>query len=123
MRDRISTVEERQLTAAPTSWRGPTKQAIVDFVASATAQVHEWMKTVRQPELGVRYGCSVAWPGAGKPEHMFAQTSAVNHDDVDREFAYTKASEQSLVLAEQLDWSVVSMRNDWATVFKNDGPP
>ena len=33
----------------------PTKQAIVDFVASATAQVHEWMKTVRQPELGVRY--------------------------------------------------------------------
>ena len=45
----------------------------------------------------------------------------VNHDDADREFAYTKAAEQSLVLAEQLDWTVVSMRNDWSTVFKNDG--
>ena len=37
MRIGLATVEERQTTAALTSWRdGPTKQAIVDFVASAT---------------------------------------------------------------------------------------
>jgi hypothetical protein len=45
----------------------------------------------------------------------------VNHDDADREFAYIKAAEKSLVKAEQLRRTVVSMRNDWSTVFKNDG--
>jgi len=83
--------------------------------------------------------------GPGKPEHIFAQTGRlpafaggnadvdiemlacagfallVNHDDAEREFAYTKAAEKSLATAEQLGWTVVSMKNDWTTVFKNDG--
>jgi hypothetical protein len=44
----------------------------------------------------------------------------VNHDDADREFAYTRAAETSLATAEQLGWTVVSMKRDWTTVFKND---
>ena len=83
--------------------------------------------------------------GPGKPEHIFAQTGRlpafaggnadvdiemltcakfallVNHDDADREFAYTKAAERSLATAEQLGWTVVSMKDDWTTVFKTDG--
>lgn len=79
--------------------------------------------------------------GPGKPEHIFAQTGRlpafaggnadvdiemleaakfsvlVNHDDEDREFAYTKAAERSLARAEELGWTVVSMKNDWSTVF------
>jgi phosphoglycolate phosphatase-like HAD superfamily hydrolase len=79
--------------------------------------------------------------GPGKPEHIFAQTGLlpvfaggnadvdiemlesatfallVNHDDDEREFAYTKAAETSLAKARELGWTVVSMKNDWTTVF------
>ncbi|HEY1247983.1 MAG TPA: HAD family hydrolase [Nitrososphaera sp.] len=79
--------------------------------------------------------------GPGKPEHIFAQTGRlpvfasgnadvdiemleaaafpllVNHDDKEREFAYTKGAERSLARAKELDWTVVSMKNDWTTIF------
>src|SRR5262249_54272336 len=79
--------------------------------------------------------------GPGKPEHIFAQTGRlpvfaggnadvdiemlesarfallVDHDDEEREFAYTRGAEASLAKASELGWTVVSMRNDWLTVF------
>ena len=79
--------------------------------------------------------------GPGKPEHIFAQTGRlplfaggnadvdiemlqsakfallVNHDDEEREFAYTKGAETALAKAKELGWTVVSMKNDWITVF------
>jgi phosphoserine phosphatase len=79
--------------------------------------------------------------GPGKPEHIFAQTGRlpvfaggnadvdiemlssatfallVNHDDADREFAYTASAEASLAKAEELGWTVVSMKDDWNTVY------
>jgi len=79
--------------------------------------------------------------GPGKPEHIFAQTGRLPlfaggnadvdiemlasarfalllaHDDEDREYAYTKAADKSLAKATELDWTVVSMKNDWVTVF------
>jgi hypothetical protein len=78
--------------------------------------------------------------GPGKPEHISAQTGRlpafaggnadvdiemlsaakfsviVNHDDVEREFAYTSAAEASFAKAEELGWTVISMKNDWNTV-------
>ena len=78
---------------------------------------------------------------AGKPEHIFAATGRlpafgggnadvdiemleaarfsvlVNHDDDEREFAYTSGAEASLAKAKELGWTVVSMKNDWNTVF------
>jgi hypothetical protein len=39
------------------------------------------------------------------------------HDDDQREFAYTTGAERSLEQADELGWMIVSMRNDWATVF------
>jgi hypothetical protein len=39
------------------------------------------------------------------------------HDDAEREFAYTAGAEKVLERAAQDDWTVVSMKNDWATVF------
>ena len=41
----------------------------------------------------------------------------VDHDDADREFAYTAGAQKALERASQEDWTVISMRNDWATVF------
>ncbi len=79
--------------------------------------------------------------GPGKPEHIFAQTGRmplfaggnadvdiemltvsrfallVDHDDEEREYAYTKGAEKSLTRAKDLGWTVVSMKNDWTTVF------
>ena len=39
------------------------------------------------------------------------------HDDNEREFDYTTGAEQALEQAEKDGWTVVSIKNDWATVF------
>ena len=39
------------------------------------------------------------------------------HDDADREFDYIAGAEKALEQAGKDDWTVVSMRNDWTTVF------
>ncbi|MFG2483143.1 hypothetical protein ACGFSI_10345 [Streptomyces virginiae] len=41
----------------------------------------------------------------------------VNHDDQEREFSYTRGADASLAKAEELGWTVVSMKNDWVSVF------
>ena len=41
----------------------------------------------------------------------------VLHDDGDREFAYETGAERALGAAPQQGWIVVSMRDDWRTVF------
>jgi phosphoglycolate phosphatase-like HAD superfamily hydrolase len=41
----------------------------------------------------------------------------VLHDDAEREFAYTAGSENSLERAQSENWTVVSVANDWSTVF------
>jgi hypothetical protein len=79
--------------------------------------------------------------GPGKPEHIFAQTGRlpvfagrnadvdiemlesakfgllINHDDPGREFAYTSGAEASMAKAADLGWTVVSMKDDWSTVY------
>jgi len=79
--------------------------------------------------------------GPGKPEHIFAQTGRlpviaggnadvdiemleaarfsilVDHDDAEREFAYTSGGDASLARAKELGWTIVSMKDDWITVF------
>jgi len=39
------------------------------------------------------------------------------HDDQDREFAYTAVAEKSVAAARDNGWTIVSMKNDWNTVF------
>ena len=41
----------------------------------------------------------------------------VLHDDADREFDYTSGAEQALEKADAANWTVVSVKNDWAAVF------
>ncbi|WP_018774628.1 HAD family hydrolase [Arthrobacter sp. 131MFCol6.1] len=79
--------------------------------------------------------------GPGKPAHIYAQTGRLpvfaggnadvdiemlasskfalllNHDDGDREYEYTTAAEKSLAKAKELGWTVVSMKDDWTTIF------
>jgi len=39
------------------------------------------------------------------------------HDDAEREFGYTAGAERALEQAKSNGWTVVSMKNDWTTVF------
>ncbi len=39
------------------------------------------------------------------------------HDDAEREFDYVAGAEQALDVAKQENWTVVSIKNDWAQVF------
>jgi phosphoserine phosphatase len=39
------------------------------------------------------------------------------HDDAEREFAYTTGAEKALDLARTDGWTIVSVKDDWATVF------
>ena len=41
----------------------------------------------------------------------------VLHDDAEREFDYTSGAEQALERADQSGWTVISMKNDWTTIF------
>jgi hypothetical protein len=45
----------------------------------------------------------------------------VLHDDAEREFDYTSGAEKSLERPEQEGWTVVSIKDDWATVFADPG--
>jgi phosphoserine phosphatase len=42
----------------------------------------------------------------------------VLHDDAEREFDYTAGAEQALETAKAEGWTVVSVKDDWATVFR-----
>jgi phosphoserine phosphatase len=41
----------------------------------------------------------------------------VYHDDAEREFAYDAGAERSLEIARDRGWTIVSMRDDWKTVY------
>jgi phosphoserine phosphatase len=41
----------------------------------------------------------------------------IDHDDSEREFAYEAGAEHSLAEAKERGWTVVSVKNDWSTVF------
>ncbi len=45
----------------------------------------------------------------------------VLHDDPDREFEYVKGAERALEQAKTDGWTVISVKNDWSTVFAD--PP
>lgn len=46
----------------------------------------------------------------------------IDHDDEAREFSYRAGAEESLKLASQFGWTVVSMKNDWSAVFSAAAP-
>jgi phosphoglycolate phosphatase-like HAD superfamily hydrolase len=79
--------------------------------------------------------------GPGKPEHIYARTGrtaifaggngdvdlemlqearfrlVVVHDDEEREYVVTAGAEKLLAAGEQGGWTMVSMKDDWKTVF------
>ena len=92
------------------------------FDDGPTKPVRIWSRTGRRPILagGNSNGDVPMLKFAGRSGTGLALL--VNHDDNDREFAYTVGAERALEQAADNQWTVVSVRNDWSTVFA-DGQP
>jgi phosphoserine phosphatase len=80
--------------------------------------VRIWSRVGRRPLLaaGNSNGDIPMLAFAEQPERPCLRL-LVLHDDRDREFDYTAGAEQALQLASSNGWTVVSIKDDWATVF------
>jgi hypothetical protein len=104
------------------SWRdGPAKQAIDEFVARVCGEDGSEPVAV-EDRLAVFDNDGTLW--CEKPMLHFTQHEdkpflrlLILHDDDEREFAYTTGGEQALDQAARCGWTVISVKNDWATVF------
>jgi hypothetical protein len=75
--------------------------------------VHIWARTGRMPLFA-------AGNSDGDIEMLESARFGllVHHDDGEREFAYDTGAEKALARAKERDWTVASMRDDFATVFR-----
>jgi len=96
-----------------------TRQMAADYLDDGPEKpVHIWTRTGRRPVMA-------ACNSNGDTEMLqFTQhvdrpslRLLVLHDDAEREFDYVSGAERALELAGSSGWTVISMKNDWATVF------
>ena len=91
----------------------------IDFVDDGPAKaVHIWDRIGRRPIFAAGNA------NGDIPMLQYTDTNAqaslsllVNHDDADREFDYTAGAEDALKMAQKRNWVVVSMKDDFKTVF------
>jgi hypothetical protein len=88
------------------------------FDDGATKPARIWSRIGKRPILaaGNSNGDIPMLQFANKPPRP-ALRLLVLHDDAEREFDYVSGAEKSLTLAKQYGWTVVSMKDDWKTVF------
>lgn len=94
-------------------------QATMDFFDDGDEKpVRIWSRIGRRPIL------SVGNSNGDIPMLEFSELSGapalrvlIQHDDADREFEYVAGAEDALDRAAHNDWTVVSMKRDWATMF------
>ncbi|WP_181781892.1 HAD family hydrolase [Pseudonocardia pini] len=96
-----------------------THQPAADYVDDGPEKpVRIWNRTGRRPILAAgNSDGDVAMLEFTEHPATPALRLLVLHDDADREFAYTEGAEQALARAEKEAWTVVSMADDWTTVF------
>jgi phosphoserine phosphatase len=79
--------------------------------------VRIWSRIGRRPIVAVGNSNGdvpmLRYAGGSRP----ALRMLLLHDDEEREFAYTSGAELALQVAAERGWTVVSIENDWATVF------
>ncbi|HKY24114.1 MAG TPA: HAD family hydrolase [Gaiella sp.] len=80
--------------------------------------VRIWSRVGRRPVLAAGNSNGdipmLRWAGG---QDRAALRLLVLHDDPEREFDYLKGAEKALDQAKADSWTVVSVKNDWATVF------
>jgi len=85
--------------------------------------VRIWSRTGRRPILAAgNSNGDIAMLDFTQHEDTPTLRLLVLHDDDEREFAYTAGAEKSLDRAGAQSWTVVSVKNDWNTVFADVSP-
>jgi phosphoserine phosphatase len=84
--------------------------------------VRIWSRIGRRPlvAVGNSNGDVEMLQFAGGPSRP-ALRMLVLHDDAEREFDYVAGAERALEQAKAQEWTVVSVRDDWGTVFADTG--
>ena len=98
-----------------------THQPEVDYLDDGPEKpVRIWNRVGRRPMLaaGNSNGDTAMLEFTHHPDRPTLRL-LVLHDDAEREFDYTAGAERALDQAEADGWTVVSIKNDWATVFPN----
>jgi phosphoserine phosphatase len=96
-----------------------TRKAEADYLDDGPEKpIRIWSRTGRRPLLaaGNSNGDIPMLDFTQHEDKPFLRL-LVLHDDGEREFDYTSGAEQALDRADTNDWTVVSIKNDWATVF------
>ena len=96
-----------------------THQPEIDYLDDGPEKpVRIWNRVGRRPMLaaGNSNGDTAMLEFTHHPDRPTLRL-LVLHDDAEREFAYTAGAEKALGQAEADGWTVVSIKNDWATVF------
>jgi hypothetical protein len=76
------------------------------------------MQVGRQPILaGGNSDGDVPMLAYAQAQHPSFLGLLVNHDDAEREYAYTTGAEHALAYAESQGWIIASMKDDFAEVF------
>jgi phosphoserine phosphatase len=101
--------------------RGGTimRKAEADYVDDGPQKpIRIWSRVGRRPLLaaGNSNGDIPMLDFTQHPDRPFLRL-LVLHDDAEREFDYTSGAEQALEKAAMSGWTVVSIKNDWDTVF------
>ncbi|MEY4576713.1 MAG: hypothetical protein RL701_1416 [Pseudomonadota bacterium] len=86
----------------------------------AAKPVRIWRRLKRRPALAVGNSngdIQMLQFAGGRGPTMPALRVLLQHDDDTREFSYTSGAERALELAHAMDWTVVSIKRDWRTIF------
>ena len=96
-----------------------TRQMAPDFIDDGPEKpVHIWTRTGRRPVLAAgNSNGDIEMLDFTNHRDKPSLRLLVLHDDAEREFDYVSGSEKALDRAASSNWTVVSMRNDWASVF------
>jgi hypothetical protein len=102
------------------SWNdGPTKSAITDFVGRVTEEGSpDYVESAAR--VAVFDNDGTLWtekPLVIQLDFTIRRFRELAEDDSDREFDYTAGAERALETASRQNWTVVSIKNDWNTVF------
>jgi phosphoserine phosphatase len=94
-------------------------KAAMDFFDDGPEKpIRIWSRIGRRPILSVgnSNGDLPMLAFSGQPDRPSLRV-LILHDDADREFDYLAGAEQALEHAREKNWTVVSMKNDWTSVF------
>jgi phosphoserine phosphatase len=96
-----------------------THKAEADYLDDGPQKpIRIWSRTGRRPVLAAgNSNGDIPMLEFTAHEDKPAHRLLVLHDDAEREFDYTGGAEQALEIADKRGFTVISMKNDWTTVF------